>query len=170
MPGQVVVFLELVHPDLSHTDGVPAMAVIRDDIWMGGPEDMTDMRTRHGFHAASAHPHPERQLQVLTAPTYHTRVIASNLPKVASIDRKQASGHGWSRSRITGLCPSLTFILFPGEVTRPREASDAGIDSSRIAQEGDGVVIDAIDGGNDKSLRFILDTLGQWFQPSWIIF
>lgn len=98
------------------------------------PENVTDAGARDCLQCTTALPNTERHLQVLTTPTVHLLIVASDIPEVVACDRKQSSCH---RRTVRGadldillrtfafLTLSLPFRhIMPVKVTIPGEATD----------------------------------------------
>jgi len=63
------------------------------------PENVTDTTAGNGLDGAAALPHPERHLEVFTAPHVHLLVVGADFPEVFPVDGEQAPGHSRSCHR-----------------------------------------------------------------------
>jgi len=96
------------------------VAVIRDEVRMSRPKDVSNMTAWNRLHSSSTHPHPERQLQVFPTPPDHASVVGADVKEELPVDPEQPSCHGWRWSRITRLSVWRGVIVsLPSEMSGP---------------------------------------------------
>uniref|UniRef100_A0A1I8GDP3 Protein kinase domain-containing protein n=1 Tax=Macrostomum lignano TaxID=282301 RepID=A0A1I8GDP3_9PLAT len=103
-PGHEVVPADSA-ADVHEAHGVQSVIVLvpRKRIRMRGPENVAHARTGDELEGAAAHPHPERDLQILAAPDAHAFIVGANFEEVFPIDCEQAASHGGAADRISVL-------------------------------------------------------------------
>ena len=103
------------------------MAIIRNEVRMRRPKDVTNVTARDRLHLASAHPDPERELQVLPSPSNHASIVGADVKKELAIDPEQASCHGWRRRWVARLSVRWSVV-----VSLPSEVAGPGTKSTRL--------------------------------------
>ena len=121
-------FHTLIHPDGSGPHLVERDAVRRQRVRVVPAEGVVDTAARRAFQRPPALPNPERNLKVLGTPKFEISVVPTQLPKIVSVEGKEAACHCWRPDIIDGGAP-FCFVQRLGGYgmlgERPQEAERA---------------------------------------------
>ena len=114
--GRVEELARVVHP---HVGDAHQVALDRVLLRALGPvelvrrlfEHVTDARARDRRHLAAAHPHAERQLEVLASPHAQTLVERADAQEVRLVDGDRAADQSGTEERLTGLLDVLLLVI-----------------------------------------------------------